>query len=156
VAPDVDPRSRETENLRERLLTVIDSAGSVLGFDVETSFVGSLAVVPPAIIDDAVVIVEDTLSEITGQGDVTAVEVRISILSELLTLDVVDNGMTAAPGRAATATSGGCRSGAGTLGRSTGADGSSHRTWTVPLPWHEEQPVAVGVAEALGNGDFRP
>ncbi|MEU7785570.1 GAF domain-containing protein [Amycolatopsis sp. NPDC049159] len=155
---DFDPRSHETENLRERLLTVIDTAGSVLGFDVETSFVGSLAVVPPAIIDAAVVIVEDTLSEITGQADATAVEVRISILSELLTLDVVDNGMTAAPSRAATSASGGCRSGAGTLGRSTGADGSSHRTWTVPLPRREgeDQPLALGVAETPGNGDFRP
>ncbi|VVJ21673.1 Uncharacterised protein [Amycolatopsis camponoti] len=135
---DLDPRSHETENLRERLLTVIDTAGSVLGFDVETSFVGSLAAVPPTVVDDAVAIVEDALSEITRQADATAVEIQISIVSELLTLDVVDNGVTmAAVGRVVTPGPSGCRSGAGTLGQSTSANGSTHLTWTVPLPRRE-------------------
>ncbi|MEU4524717.1 GAF domain-containing protein [Amycolatopsis sp. NPDC024027] len=152
---DFDPRSQKTENLGERLMTVIDTASSVLGFEVETSFTGSLAAVPLGVTDDAVAIVEDALSAITRQADATAVEIQISILSELLTLDVVDNGVTmAAAGCPATPASNGCRSGAGTLGRSTGADGSTHLTWTVPVPRREgeDRPLAVGVAVALGNG----
>ncbi|MFG1644122.1 GAF domain-containing protein [Amycolatopsis sp. NPDC049252] len=151
---DLDPRSYGTENLRERLLTVIDTAGSVLGFDVETSFVGSLAAVPLSIIDDAVAIVEDALSVITRQADATAVEIQISILSELLTVDVVDNG--GKPAAAATPASSRRRCGTGTLGRSTGTDGSTRLTWTVPVPRREDRPVVVGVAEGPANGAFRP
>ncbi|WP_328457911.1 sensor histidine kinase [Amycolatopsis sp. NBC_00438] len=142
---DFDPRSRETENLGERLLTVIDEAASVLGFPVETSFTGNLAAVPIGIIDDAVAIVEEALSVIIREAGVTAVEIRISVLSELLSLEVIDNGP--AMGAAESAPSG-CRSGAGTLGHSTGADGATHLTWTVPLPRRDDKelPPVVGVA----------
>ncbi|WP_328615218.1 GAF domain-containing protein [Amycolatopsis sp. NBC_00355] len=142
---DFDPRSRGTENLGERLLTVIDEAASVLGFPVETSFTGNLAAVPIGIIDDAVAIVEEALSVIIREAGVTAVEIRISVLSELLSLEVIDNGPVM--GAAESAPSG-CRSGAGTLGHSTGADGATHLTWTVPLPRRDgkELPPVVGVA----------
>ncbi|WIX98129.1 hypothetical protein QRX60_29130 [Amycolatopsis mongoliensis] len=83
-------------------------------------------------------IVEDALSEIAREADAATVEIQISTLSELLALDVVDKRTTmTAPGRAATAASSGCRSGAGTLGRSADADGSTHLTWTVPVPRRE-------------------
>lgn len=89
---DLDPRPPATGNLRERLLTVLDTAADAFGFAVQTSFTGSLASIPAGIADDSVAIVENALSTISRQTGATTVEVRIAAVADLLTVDVVDNG----------------------------------------------------------------
>ncbi|MEV7098600.1 GAF domain-containing protein [Amycolatopsis sp. NPDC051045] len=103
---DLDPRPQATGNLRERLLTVLDTAADAFGFAVRTSFTGGLAPsVPADVADDAVAILENALSAISRQAGATTVEVRIAALSDLLTVEVIDNGaaMTSPGGEAAPA-----------------------------------------------------
>lgn len=134
---DLDPHPRATANLRERLLVALDTAAPALGFAVQSSFTGSLAPsVPAAIADDAVAIVENALAAITRQACATTVEIQISTLSDLLTVEVIDNGaamtsldrvVTPAPIQSRDGT------GTGTVEHSMSTDGSTHLTWTASL-----------------------
>jgi GAF domain-containing protein len=147
----LDPRPQATANLRERLLTVLDTAAPALGFAVQTSFTGNLAPsVPADIADDAVATVENALSVITRQDCATTVEIRISMLPDLLTVEVIDNGAAmTSPGDEAAPAPIHRQAGAGTVEHSMSTDGRTHLTWTASLPPRDDQvdPVAIGVGD---------
>ena len=128
---------RRPQGLRSRAVASVEDAAAALGFTPSLHMEGLLDTdVPPEVMDDALAVLAEALSNAARHARSTAVEVSLVVADGTLTVSVADNGIGMLPG--------GRRSGlrnlaeragqrGGCLETAPGSKGGTRLVWKVPL-----------------------
>jgi GAF domain-containing protein len=131
----IDPTRHTGESLHQRLHAVVTDATLTLGFPVDTTFTGEVAVTMSAeLTNDVVTVARSALAAIARHAHTTSVELRVDVLNDLITVEVIDNGPVAARMDTLLTFRTKAETYNGTLNHFTPSSGGTHLIWTAHIP----------------------
>lgn len=137
---DTPLRTHDSSTVQERLLAVVDDESSANGLPVRLQFTGQLNhSVPPELADHVVAVAREALSNVVRHAHATKATVRVGVVDDVVTVEVVDDGRGIGPSISTRANGltnmrRRAENNGGTLDLATPAGGGTHLTWAARVP----------------------